>query len=140
MTVSQQTSAERDVVERPGRYLLAVECDGATYHSALWARERDRLRQDILEDLGWRFHRIWSTDWFYRRQAEVERLATALRSAQQAADEAADRAAIAAEPLLPAPGTAERTAIDQRHAAIIAGLLAGFAAHRKPTRQASGGG
>jgi very-short-patch-repair endonuclease len=53
--------------EQPGRYMLAVECDGATYHSGLWARERDRLRQEILENMGWRFCRIWSTDWFYRR-------------------------------------------------------------------------
>jgi very-short-patch-repair endonuclease len=50
--------------ELPGHYLLAVECDGATYHNARWARERDRLRQSILEDHGWRFYRIWSTDWF----------------------------------------------------------------------------
>jgi hypothetical protein len=68
--------------DRPGQYLLAVECDGATYHSALWARERDRLRQDILEGLGWRFHRIWSTDWFYYRQRELERLRHALDSAR----------------------------------------------------------
>lgn len=64
--------------DKPGTYLLAVECDGATYHSALWARERDRLRQDVLEHLGWRFHRIWSTDWFYNRRAEIERLRTTL--------------------------------------------------------------
>ena len=64
--------------EKPGAYILAVECDGATYHSALWARERDRLRQDILENMGWRFYRIWSTDWFYRRTAEIERLRLAL--------------------------------------------------------------
>jgi very-short-patch-repair endonuclease len=49
--------------ERPGRYLLGVECDGATYHSSVVARDRDRLRQQILEDLGWKIHRIWSTDW-----------------------------------------------------------------------------
>jgi hypothetical protein len=67
--------------EKPGRYILAVECDGATYHGALWARERDRLRQQILEDLGWRFHRIWSTDWFYRRSDEIERLQEALSAA-----------------------------------------------------------
>jgi very-short-patch-repair endonuclease len=59
---------------RPGRYMLAVECDGATYHSALWARERDRLRQQVLEGLGWRFYRIWSTDWFYRRKEQLEKL------------------------------------------------------------------
>lgn len=68
--------------DQPGRYILAVECDGATYHSALWARERDRLRQDVLEGLGWRFHRIWSTDWFHRRQAEVDRLRAALSAAR----------------------------------------------------------
>jgi len=64
-----------------GQYMIAVECDGATYHSALWARERDRLRQDILENLGWHFHRIWSTDWFYRREQEIERLKQALENA-----------------------------------------------------------
>lgn len=72
---------------RPGNYILAVECDGATYHSALWARERDRLRQAVLEQLGWRFHRIWSTDWFYRREPELERLRTALNDAKKASDE-----------------------------------------------------
>lgn len=64
--------------DKPGTYVLAVECDGAAYHSALWARERDRLRQDVLEHLGWRFHRVWSTDWFYNRSAEVQRLKSAL--------------------------------------------------------------
>lgn len=67
--------------DHPGQYMLAVECDGATYHSALWARERDRLRQGVLEDLGWRFHRVWSTDWFYRRAAEIARLRQALSHA-----------------------------------------------------------
>tara|TARA_R100001377_G_scaffold85169_2_gene70622 strand:+ start:1298 stop:6019 length:4722 start_codon:yes stop_codon:yes gene_type:complete len=68
--------------DSPGTYILAVECDGATYHSALWARERDRLRQDVLEHLGWQFHRIWSTDWFYNRQAEIDRLRLALEAAR----------------------------------------------------------
>jgi hypothetical protein len=70
--------------DKPGRYILAVECDGATYHGALWARERDRLRQEILEGLGWRFHRIWSTDWFHRREPERSRLKAALKAAQGA--------------------------------------------------------
>lgn len=69
--------------DRPGQYLVAVECDGAAYHSALWARERDRLRQDILEGLGWEFHRIWSTDWFHNRDREIERLREALSSAKE---------------------------------------------------------
>lgn len=50
--------------KNPGKFILAVECDGATYHSSKSARERDRLRQSILENFGWRFYRIWSTDWF----------------------------------------------------------------------------
>ncbi|MEO8243570.1 MAG: DUF3320 domain-containing protein [bacterium] len=70
--------------ERPGQYLVAVECDGAAYHSALWARERDRLRQDVLQSLGWQFHRIWSTDWFHRRDHEIQRLAAALLRAREA--------------------------------------------------------
>ncbi|WP_232343553.1 DUF3320 domain-containing protein [Novosphingopyxis sp. YJ-S2-01] len=69
--------------DRPGTYLLAIECDGATYHSALWARERDRLRQGVLEHLGWRFYRIWSTDWFYNREKEIERLRLALEEARE---------------------------------------------------------
>lgn len=69
---------------RPGTYILAIECDGATYHSALWARERDRLRQGVLEHLGWRFHRIWSTDWFYNRASEIDRLRAALVEAREA--------------------------------------------------------
>lgn len=45
------------------RYILGIECDGATYHSHRTARERDRLRQEVLTALGWKIHRIWSTDW-----------------------------------------------------------------------------
>jgi very-short-patch-repair endonuclease len=56
---------------KPGRYLMGIECDGATYHSAKSARDRDRLRQSVLERLGWRIHRIWSTDWFKNPQAEI---------------------------------------------------------------------
>ena len=73
--------------DRPGQYLAAVECDGATYHSALWARERDRLRQGVLEGMGWRFHRIWSTDWYYNRAREVEKLRDALEAARSRAEE-----------------------------------------------------
>ena len=58
----------------PHGYVLGVECDGATYHSAKSARDRDRLRQQVLEDLGWKLHRIWSTDWFNDPRKEAERL------------------------------------------------------------------
>lgn len=62
-----------------GKYVIAIECDGATYHSARTARERDRLREDILKMRGWNIHRIWSTDWIRHRQAEVERMLVAVR-------------------------------------------------------------
>lgn len=66
---------------KPGRYVLAVECDGASYHSSMAARDRDRLRQSVLEGLGWRFHRIWSTEWFRNSGAEVVRLQEAIEAA-----------------------------------------------------------
>jgi very-short-patch-repair endonuclease len=72
--------------KRPGRLVLAVECDGASYHSAYTARDRDRLRQQHLEALGWRFHRIWSTDWFMRREQEIERAVAAYKAAVVHAD------------------------------------------------------
>jgi very-short-patch-repair endonuclease len=70
--------------DQPGRFMLGVECDGATYHSSRWARERDRIREQVLVDNGWRIHRIWSTDWFRRREAEVAQLSRVLQEAQQA--------------------------------------------------------
>jgi len=71
---------------KPGRHVLAIECDGATYHSAQSARDRDRLRQQHLELLGWRFHRIWSTDWFQNRSSELDRAMHAYEEAVRAAD------------------------------------------------------
>lgn len=62
-------------------YVLAVEADGASYHSGHTARERDRLRQSLLEQRGWIFQRIWSTDWFNNPDAEVERILIAYKMA-----------------------------------------------------------
>ena len=62
-------------------YVLAIECDGATYHSSKNARDRDRLRQEILERMGWKFYRIWSTDWFRNKEVEKERLLEAVKDA-----------------------------------------------------------
>jgi very-short-patch-repair endonuclease len=83
--------------ERPGRLVLAIECDGASYHSSPTARDRDRLRQQMLEGLGWRFHRIWSTDWFLRRDEEIERAVEAYRRAVAHA-EALDAGQLTASP------------------------------------------
>ena len=71
---------------KPGRPVLAIECDGAAYHSNATARDRDRLRQAHLHRLGWRFHRIWSTDWFYSREPETERALAAYQEAVRLAD------------------------------------------------------
>ncbi|MGE0520254.1 MAG: DUF4011 domain-containing protein [Candidatus Binatia bacterium] len=65
----------------PGRHVLGIECDGATYHSAATARDRDRLRQSVLENLGWTLHRIWSTDWRVARESEIARLQQAYAAA-----------------------------------------------------------
>lgn len=62
-------------------YVLAIECDGATYHSSKNARDRDRLRQEILERMGWKFYRIWSTDWFKNKSIEQLRLLEAATEA-----------------------------------------------------------
>jgi len=69
-----------------GVYILGVECDGATYHSARTARERDRLRQDVLENMGWKIHRIWSTDWVKDPISEGEKLINAIENAIEAYD------------------------------------------------------
>ena len=66
---------------KPGAFLLGVECDGASYHSSKVARDRDRLRQEVLEGLGWTIHRIWSTAWFTDRTAEEARLRSSIDEA-----------------------------------------------------------
>jgi very-short-patch-repair endonuclease len=60
--------------DRSSEFLMGVECDGAAYHSSRSVRDRDRLRQEILEGKGWSIHRIWSTSWFHARSAEIDRL------------------------------------------------------------------
>jgi hypothetical protein len=60
-------------------YILAVECDGATYHSSPAARDRDLLRQQLLESFNWKFHRIWSTDWIWETEKTTEKLRSALK-------------------------------------------------------------
>lgn len=60
--------------ESPGRFVCGIECDGLAYHQSQTARDRDRLRQQVLEGRGWEIHRIWSTDWFKDRAGQIERL------------------------------------------------------------------
>jgi very-short-patch-repair endonuclease len=72
----------------PGEFVLGIECDGAVYHSAKNVRDRDRLRQEVLERLGWRIHRIWSLDWYRNAARERQRLIEAV--AQAIAGESGD--------------------------------------------------
>lgn len=65
-----------------GRYLLGIECDGANYHSGKTARDRDRLRENVLVGLGWRLHRIWSSDWWQDPDECLLRIETAIEQAK----------------------------------------------------------
>jgi very-short-patch-repair endonuclease len=64
--------------DRPGDYLVGVECDGATYHSAATARDRDKVRSGILQGLGWKLLRVWSTEWWIDREGALGRLHVAI--------------------------------------------------------------
>lgn len=77
----------------PGRYLAGIECDGANYHSAKSARDRDRLRQSVLEGLGWKLIRIWSTDWWLDPKREIARVEELLHAFEQEEPEEAPAAA-----------------------------------------------
>lgn len=66
--------------DAPGTFLAGVECDGATYHSSPCARDRDRIRHIILERLGWRLLRVWSTDWFINPDSRLDKLNEDLRA------------------------------------------------------------
>ena len=101
---------------RRGQMVLAIECDGATYHSSATARDRDRLRQEHLERLGWTFHRIWSQDWFYHREKEVARAIVAYKAAVAAADNGDRRPAPNRSPAqdIPAPSAGTGRAVSRR--------------------------
>jgi very-short-patch-repair endonuclease len=111
--------------DRAGAYLAGIECDGATYHSAASVRDRDRIREEVLRNLGWEILRIWSTDWFRQPVDARERVDGRLRellhatrarleAERQAAKAASglDQADAAAAPAGDelAPGTATGTA------------------------------
>ena len=124
--------------EQPGRMVLAIEADGAAYHSTPTARDRDRLRQQVLEGLGWRFHRIWSTDWFRDPEGQADLAYEAWRKAVELVDEenagvvdeqVDDVADVEASPVAANPGRGPRppvtpgfpiTEYSQRHLVALA--------------------
>ena len=67
-----------------GRFVLGIECDGAMYHSSRVARDRDRLREEVLVGLGWTLHRIWGPSWYRDRPGEERRLKDAIQAATTA--------------------------------------------------------
>jgi len=74
--------------DRRGAFILGIECDGAMYHSARSVRDRDRLRQEVLERLKWNVYRIWSTDWFRNPRAEFQKLTNTLQTLRGSASAA----------------------------------------------------
>jgi len=66
--------------DHPGSYLAGIECDGATYHSSASARDRDKVREEVLTGLGWNIIRVWSTSWWFDAKGEVEKLDKALKN------------------------------------------------------------
>jgi len=91
----------------PGRYLLGIECDGPKYYETQVARDRDRLRQQMLEQLGWSIHRVWSIDWYRDRGETIARLLQAIETAKSA-----PRSIPAAPVIVSAPLVEEEVTVD----------------------------
>jgi hypothetical protein len=86
----------------PGRFVCGIECDGVAYHSSETARDRDRLRHQVLEARGWTLLRVWSTDWFKDRTGQIDRIVALVDAARQRArDETARAAESPVEPAEP---------------------------------------
>ncbi len=86
----------------PERFVCGIECDGASYHRSETARDRDRLRMEVLERRGWTIHRLWSTDWFKDREGQADRL---MRLVQATRERAQEEARQPSTPTEETPGT-----------------------------------
>lgn len=108
--------------DRPGDYLVGVECDGATYHSAATARDRDKVRQSILKGLGWDLLRVWSTDWWIDRQRAADKLHDGIEALLNASREKA--AAQAAAKPTPAEQPQQEAGEEQAPAStVLSGMM-----------------
>ena len=104
--------------KQPGRYLAGIECDGAAYHAAESARDRDIVRQRALENLQWQLIRVWSPDWYRDSRAVVTDLDRQLREKLTPAPVAA-QSTVAPAVSQPAAVTAFRAAPDLPPGAVI---------------------
>ena len=109
---------------KPDAYLAALECDGATYHSSLSARDRDRLRQSVLEGLGWNVLRIWSTDWFKNRSAQLDRIVARLNELLAAEPDVRDLpvvefTAVAPSPVAPTAAVPVRLSVEDARKRLV---------------------
>jgi very-short-patch-repair endonuclease len=96
----------------PGRYLLGIECDGAAYHSSRSARDRDRLREEVLKNRQWQIHRIWSTDWYLQPKKELENVLNRIESLRTSSKESTnEHGSNAAESRQVEPSDVDETSI-----------------------------
>ena len=109
--------------EQPGRYILGIEFDGPSYESARSARDRDRLRPQVLEGLGWRLHRAWSPDWAGNPQRELERVLAAIKTP-----------AMPVQPATPEHLTNETIIRDAEPAAVVVTQVTEYQAARPEVR------
>ena len=106
--------------DQPGRFALGIECDGAMYHSSRVARDRDRLREQVLAGLGWTLHRIWGPSWYRDRPGEERRLA-----------EAIERALLRRQPRPPPRAAQDRSTVDFEDVELDAPPAVGRALRRR---------
>ncbi len=83
--------------DRPQDYLIGIECDGASYHGAATARDRDKVREAVLKGLGWSLARVWSTEWWIDLEGALDRLDAALKEALERSRAEAVAAPVMAE-------------------------------------------
>lgn len=99
---------------KKGEFAIGIECDGATYHSSRTARERDRLRQTVLEDMGWTIYRIWSTDWIKNQESEENKLIEAIeRALNSTFDESKESSLDVQEPIMDIEEIEEVVAVEE---------------------------
>ncbi|EIY0669843.1 DUF3320 domain-containing protein [Salmonella enterica] len=106
--------------DKPGDYLVGIECDGATYHSAATARDRDKVRSAILQGLGWKLLRLWSTEWWVDKAGALERLDSAIN--QLLEDSRAIDVVVPEEevPELNEPSGGNDSAVGEKHVMAVA--------------------